>query len=55
MLNEEHIKQVEKDAHRAGFLEAIQAYSIWKDGIQYIGCMDRTIPEVMKSYDEDHK
>ena len=41
------------EAYRAGFVDALRCYGIWKGGRQRIGCLDKSVEEIIKNLDSN--
>jgi|694.fasta_scaffold35311_5 hypothetical protein len=41
-----------KKAYREGYATCLQDYGIWKNGKQYIGCMETHIQDALRKFDE---
>jgi hypothetical protein len=37
--------------YNEGYKQALRDWSIWKDGVQHIGCMQRSIKEIIEEVD----
>lgn len=49
-----HCHNCFKKAVRAGFVYALEQYSICKDGERFIGCMNTNIKDVIQEFDNSN-
>lgn len=47
-----HCHSCIKNAYREGYATCLQDYGIWKNGNQYIGCMETHIKDALRKFDE---
>jgi hypothetical protein len=44
-----------RQAYNEGYKQALRDWSIWKNGVQHIGCMQRPIKEIIEEVDKIDK
>jgi hypothetical protein len=45
-------RKIARRAYNEGYKQALRDWSIWKDGVQHIGCMQHDIKEIIEEVDK---
>jgi hypothetical protein len=49
---EKTLSEAEETAYRQGYIDALKNYAIWKNGEQFVGCLERPLKEVINEFNE---
>jgi len=45
-------RKIARKAYNEGYKQCLRDWSLWKDGVQHIGCMQRDIKEIIAEVDK---